>query len=138
MNDQQQIQQFLEDLKNSGLPDERVEFWARKMASDDFSETDENAFEAEMKAHLSRIEEDLRFVEGEKDELEEEKREYLEEALPSLREGVKAAPAEMEADFNQFKSGVLADEKVAMDAIEGIRHEKESSQIDAIRKGLSK
>lgn len=138
MNDQQQIQEFFEDLKNSGLPDERIEFWAGRMASDDFSEADENAFEVEMQAHLKGLDDDIRFVEGEKDELEDEKRELLEEALPSLREGVKAAPEEMKADFEQFKSGVLADEKVAMDAIEGIRHEKESSQIEAIRKGLSK
>lgn len=138
MSDQQMIQQFLELIDQTGLSEDRKTYWVDKIASPDFSEADEKAFEAEIQAHMNGLEEDIRFLEFEKKSLIDEKKDILAEALPSLQQMAKEAPALMDAEFSQFKQSVLGDEKMAMDQIEGIRSEKDSDAIVALRKRLKK
>lgn len=138
MNDKQIIYDFLDALEQSGLQEDRKVYWMARIASPDFSEVDEKAFEAEMQAQMDGLTDDIRFLEFENDSLKARKTELLAEALPPLQKMVKEAPALMDEEFSRFKEGVLDDEKVAMDEIEGLRGEKESEEMEAIRKRLGK
>lgn len=136
MTEKQLIDQFFESLAQSGLPADRQEYWAEKMASPDFNETDEQAFEAEIRAHIEGLEKDIDFLKVEADALEQERAELMEEVWPPVAQMAKDASARMEAEFRDFKEGVLSDEKEANDQIEQLRSEQEQEEIDKLRKGL--
>lgn len=138
MNDNNMIPQFLDLLDQSGLPEDRKEYWVGMIASPDFSEADVQDFEAEIQAHMEGLNEDIRFLEFERESLQTEKTRLLTDALPSLQEMSKEASALMEDEFDEFKEEILASEKIAMNEIEGVRGEKESEEIEAIRKRLGK
>lgn len=130
------IKEFLELIDKTGLSEDRKEYWVERITSQEFNPEDEAAFEAEISEHIAGLDLDINFLTLESKALKERKEELLTEALPSLTKMSEEAPALMEAELNDYKQGVLEDEKVMMDDIEEVRNEKQTDEIDSIRKML--
>lgn len=136
MTTKQLIQNFLEQLDQSGLPEDRKLYWAEKIGSGEFEEKDIKAFEEEMTEHIDFLEEDAEFLDFEKSQLEAERDERLKASADDIETLVQKAPEALEEDYKKFQNEILNAEDEANQQIEENRHSKESSEMDAIRKRL--
>lgn len=138
MNDQQQLEHFITLLTQSGLEDQRVEYWVERISSDQFSETDEQALMQELEEHLIRVDQALGVVQLEVEKKEDQLSQKEQKTVPFLEKLAREQVQAQEKQIQAYKQELSEGEKKALDKIEAVRSEKDSDAIEALRKGLGK
>lgn len=138
MNEHRQLQHFIDLLAKTGIGKERVEYWIQKISGREFTEKDEALLTQELEEQLLRIDEAIGVTELEIEAKEKELHENEAKTLPYLEKLAKEQPEIQKREEQDYKEALSKGEKEALDKLEGLRGEKESSEIEAIRKRLGK
>lgn len=136
MENQNLIRNFLELLDQSGLPDDRKQYWLARIGSENSNPEDELLFTQELESHLRTLDDAIDFTDAQIAADSAKIRKLDSEALPYLQRLAADQPGYYEQEGTRYKKEVLAAEKQMMTDVEGIRGEKQAMDIDAIRKKL--
>lgn len=130
------IQNLLELMDKSGLPEDRKKYWLERLGGDENNPDDEVKFAAELEAHLKTLDTAIEFTEAQIAADQAKIEEMDREALPYLQRALADQPAYYAQASAKYKNNVLAAEKQMMIDVEGVRGQSQSDEIDAIRKKL--
>lgn len=130
------LQQFFTFLDRTGFSEERKAYWLQKLGSNESSPEDEQAFTAELERHLASLDNAVEITEAEITADEAKKAELEAKALPSLRKLEAELPEFLKTEQAGYAREMSAAENGMMSQMEGVRGERQSAEIDAIRKKL--
>ena len=136
MENQNLIRNFLELLDQSGLPDDRKQYWLNRIGGENSDPEDELLFTQELESHLRTLDDAIDFTDAQIAADSAKIKRIDAEALPYLQRLAADQPGYYEQEGSRYKRDVLAAEKQMMTDVEGIRGEKQAADIDAIRKKL--
>ena len=136
MENQNLIRNFLELLDQSGLPDDRKQYWLNRIGGGTSDPEDELLFTQELESHLRTLDDAIDFTDAQIAADDAKIRKMDAEALPYLQRLAADQPGYYDQEGSRYKKDVLAAEKQMMTDVEGIRDEKQAMDIDAIRKKL--
>ena len=128
--------QFVQLLDESGLTEERKQYWIAKISKADFSEEDRKVLTDELTVQLDLLDDAIAFTEGEITEKEAKIADLKTTALPYLKRVAAAQPALLEEEAKTYKNTVKTAENEMMAGLKQVRTANNSQEIEAIRKKL--
>lgn len=132
-----QINKFIELLDKSGLPEARKEYWLSRFSSNDFSEAEFNAFIVEMENHVQNVQYGYEVLKDEVNEDEMAVAKVKAEKLPDLEEYLVQQPEILKKEADYYKKALSNAKDEMMGSLKVSRSEKNTQDIEAIRKKLA-
>lgn len=132
------IDQFIQSLLESGLPQDRIEFYLNRLKGGEFNEEDRQSFITEIEEHIAKLD---AVIDGAEKIIDYRKQEYTqqeEEILPMLQKITEVQPEVQQQELEDYQRELADVNEKFMQKKEILRHSHEQNQIDALHSFLKK
>ena len=130
------LDNFLELLFGSGLPQDRIEYYLDRIKTKQFNEEDQQSLLTELQLHVAQLDET---IEGMEEIIASKQAQYEEdqkEILPYVQKIAEMQPEIQKQELEDFKQELSQADKEFMQKLEHIRNKKTEQQMAALQNFL--
>lgn len=127
---------FLNLLVESGLPQDRIEFYLNRIKNRLFNEEDRQNLIKEVDTHIAQLDETISGMEAIVAEKQAQVDNHQKEILPYVEKIAELQPEIQKQELEDYKRELGEAEKVYLSKLENVRHQNEEKQMASLKSFL--